>query len=1164
LKKHILIFLLIIAGLKAFPAVFVVTSNADSGPGTLREALTLAAANGSVVKDSISFNLADTSQAGRTIILVSVLPDLSSNLVIDGTTQSGSAFGLSNAKVKISTPQNNITFIIFNGDGLNDVKLFGLYIHDYADINTLRPDLKLRTGINIKNSTKVVLGGINKGNLIKGFNYHAAYFENVDNLTIQNNIIGLTEKNTFEDAPYDFISLTADVSIISCNDISIGGDTGLGNILFCYFNIGFAQKSANNKLLIKLNNFGVFQNGTTSWEYQDMNFVNIYTIGLNYDGISSQDKSKSAGGDFNIEDNLAGDFGNVFIINAIKGVVNFYGNYLGIAKDGLTGLNNQKSHPGDGVPIRISGCDAQINIGSDDISQKNFFGYCDLAVTAQNVPNLFLRNNEYQCISIKAYSNGNYYQNDILNKYNLPVVALTEVNSANAQTTLKGTSTALATVDIYSSESCMYKQCSIRKYIQSVTADNTGNWQSNILNLSGIFYISATVNNQTSEFKTFEVNSSNAVVNSLRCGKIASITGLQVPKGLSYYWIDQNGNIVSNDLDLQTSKPGTYQLILGNGCVTSSLFQIDDNRVRIYDYSLTTINISCGVSNGAIKNLYVYDPENKVKATLWFNSAGKVIGNKTNIDSLAAGMYYFKVFTTDSCEVDYGPVILKNVSGPNIDQSNISIQSTNCGQSFGSITNLNVTGTGTLKYVWLNSQQQTVGTTKDIVNQPGGIYKLQVTDDTQCGPIYSTNIEIPETNGIVLDESATRTKVASCSSNNGSITGLKITGATQYQWADAANKLVGITADLQNVAAGDYTLTVSNTFGCSKTSKTYHIGLQPPTQYPAYTATILNSCFGANNGGVAVTTDALVTSVRWVNGQGNTIGNTSVIANIPAGAYQLYLTDQTGCESLYKSYNVSTIAQLQIVAGSEQISNDQCGLKTGSLTNIQIAGGMQPYTYSWLDANNNIVSSSINLSGISGGSYTLQVNDASKCNMASAVYVVQSQNDIILPPEVRNVQLCSPGDALLQVSNPSTVYAYRLYDSETSAMPLDQQPTGAFKITVKTNRDFYISRVSGDCESERTAVHVSVGLTSLDIANTFTPNGDGVNDYWKITGIGSYPDAVIQVFTRYGGKLFESKGYIKPFDGTSNGKQLPIGVYYYIINLSTNCSLLTGSLTIIR
>ena len=93
---------------------------------------------------------------------------------------------------------------------------------------------------------------------------------------------------------------------------------------------------------------------------------------------------------------------------------------------------------------------------------------------------------------------------------------------------------------------------------------------------------------------------------------------------------------------------------------------------------------------------------------------------------------------------------------------------------------------------------------------------------------------------------------------------------------------------------------------------------------------------------------------------------------------------------------------------------------------------------------------------------------------------------------------------------------------------------------------------------------MTVGVGSTDIANAFTPNGDGINDYWQIKNIQNYAGATVQVFNRYGQLLFESKGYAKPFDGTYKGQKLPAGVYYYIINLNAKCNLLSGSLTLIR
>ena len=91
-------------------------------------------------------------------------------------------------------------------------------------------------------------------------------------------------------------------------------------------------------------------------------------------------------------------------------------------------------------------------------------------------------------------------------------------------------------------------------------------------------------------------------------------------------------------------------------------------------------------------------------------------------------------------------------------------------------------------------------------------------------------------------------------------------------------------------------------------------------------------------------------------------------------------------------------------------------------------------------------------------------------------------------------------------------------------------------------------------------------LRSPKIPNTFSPNGDGVNERWKIKYLESYPECHIQVFTRTGQLVYESKGYsdATAWDGTLKGKSLPIDTYYYILEPGSGRKPLTGYVTIIK
>ena len=84
------------------------------------------------------------------------------------------------------------------------------------------------------------------------------------------------------------------------------------------------------------------------------------------------------------------------------------------------------------------------------------------------------------------------------------------------------------------------------------------------------------------------------------------------------------------------------------------------------------------------------------------------------------------------------------------------------------------------------------------------------------------------------------------------------------------------------------------------------------------------------------------------------------------------------------------------------------------------------------------------------------------------------------------------------------------------------------------------------------------------IANTFSPNGDGINDQWRIDFLNSYPDNRVQIFTRAGKLVFESRGYTTPWDGTLKGKPLPFDTYYYIIEPGNGRDPITGYVTILK
>jgi len=82
--------------------------------------------------------------------------------------------------------------------------------------------------------------------------------------------------------------------------------------------------------------------------------------------------------------------------------------------------------------------------------------------------------------------------------------------------------------------------------------------------------------------------------------------------------------------------------------------------------------------------------------------------------------------------------------------------------------------------------------------------------------------------------------------------------------------------------------------------------------------------------------------------------------------------------------------------------------------------------------------------------------------------------------------------------------------------------------------------------------------------NTFTPNGDGINDLWNIKYLDQYPGCIIEVYSPQGQLLFRSEGYAKPWDGTYKGNTMPTGTYYYVIDPKSGRKKIAGYVTIFK
>ena len=89
-------------------------------------------------------------------------------------------------------------------------------------------------------------------------------------------------------------------------------------------------------------------------------------------------------------------------------------------------------------------------------------------------------------------------------------------------------------------------------------------------------------------------------------------------------------------------------------------------------------------------------------------------------------------------------------------------------------------------------------------------------------------------------------------------------------------------------------------------------------------------------------------------------------------------------------------------------------------------------------------------------------------------------------------------------------------------------------------------------------------FSSLVVTNSFSPNGDGVNDNWRIPGLRFYGGARISVYDGVGSRMFYTENADLGWDGTYNGKQLPVGSYFWTIEILETGETRKGMLNLIR
>ncbi|KAA3621115.1 MAG: hypothetical protein DWQ02_28310, partial [Bacteroidetes bacterium] len=491
----------------------------------------------------------------------------------------------------------------------------------------------------------------------------------------------------------------------------------------------------------------------------------------------------------------------------------------------------------------------------------------------------------------------------------------------------------------------------------------------------------------------------------------AVITGVEILDcATSFVTLDGTGSLPSSDYSFSWQSPlgtevittdtfdvnasGTYFLVVNNninGCSDTTSAVVTQNIIApvadpgpdlVIDCSVTSVTFDGSGSSG-----------NGILGFTWYNDSDAEIGNMITQDADIPGNYQLIVTDTENSCTDTASVMLTTSSVYPIAEAGTDTL-INCVNTSVFLSSAGSDNGPEFAYEWQDENGDPLGANETVEVSNTGQYTLIVTN-TNNGCISSDIVNVGEDFTAPFADAGPN-QVLDCISN--SVT-LDASGSQQgpnisYAWEDSNNNPVGSGITLPVNAADTYTLVVTDvTNGCSATANT-QVTQQldapvadagPDMEINCLTTEV--TLDGSNS------TSGPDIQIQWTNAAGNPLGNNFQLQTSSAGTYSINLLDTSnGCTSVSNVVvTVDTIAP-DLPELADVVLN--CYGPQATIGE-SLAADNPTWSFSWLDENNNFLSSEDTIIVQSAGTYSLYVRDVS--NFCSDNVSVSVSEDLIVP-----------------------------------------------------------------------------------------------------------------------------------------------------------------------
>lgn len=610
----------------------------------------------------------------------------------------------------------------------------------------------------------------------------------------------------------------------------------------------------------------------------------------------------------------------------------------------------------------------------------------------------------------------------------------------------------------------------------------------------------------------------------------------------NYVYSIDNGLNFQNSGVFSALSSTNYNIVVQdqNNCTNTVSYNLAQPQAVSFNASVISdylgFNVSCFQSNDAIININAQGGTGNYLYEL--NSSGAFVPLNGQVQNLYSGNYSIVVSDQNNCLSSSQNLTITEPSQlqiVNVVESN-PISCFN--DSDGELTISAQGGVGNYSYFvssLFNSNNQNP---YSVSNLSANSYDIYVQDQNGCISAF-VNQSLNQPTQLLANINTTN---LGCSGEDIGGASISINGGTpSYSTLWSTGE---ITNSIENLTAGDYSVAISDNNNCG-------IEIDFQITEPQLVSTLTNIiCYGSSQGQISVMlTNANPSSVfqyLWDDPNAQTTINAT---NLSAGVYTLTANDQFGCELTVTDALIEPDSMYVFVEHTSLCQENPIAKAT-----VFASGGSSPYNYLWSTGE---VNEQIEIT--TSNSYSVSVTDDNNC---------QKQFDFNIDPfSVIDISFAttSPscrdnvdGRIMADVSGGYAPYQFS-WSNNIDQQDLLRVGEGTYSLNVIDENG---------CHFSSTTTILGDDQSCLYVYSAFSPNGDQNNDYWHIDNIELYPDALVEVFNRWGDRVFSTKRYINAWNGAWNGtfnnNVLPSATYYYVITLHNDEESYVGTVTLVR